>query len=392
MNPIPAIDAWCNPFDERGIRTIFIDNEEVYFMMGEQWGRTGNMKYFTPEEWVQKMDEDGVAAVCVPSLKMAFYRRRAMASDIEHEHIAQLCERAPGRVFGLAGIDPMSGMKGVRHLEQAITEYGFVGAHVHPFGFGIPINEKEWWPFYTKCAELDVPVVFQVGHSAEFMPSACGKPILLDDIAIWFPELKLVGGHTGWPWTEELISMAWKHPNVYIACSGHAPKYWDPKLVRFLNSRNRGIGKVMWGTDYPLILHSESLEQIAELDLKPEAAAGAPARHGGARCSRSTSRHPPSPPARTADAARHGSGSPSEPRARTTGHEHAAATAPDRVLVEVVDGLATVTLNRPEKLNALDVETYRDPRRRWRTSSPSARTCGRSSSPAPAARSARAPT
>jgi uncharacterized protein len=202
---------------------------------------------------------------------MAFYRRRAMASDIEHEHIAGLCERAPGRVFGLAGIDPMSGMKGVRHLEQAITEYGFVGAHVHPFGFGIPINEKEWWPFYTKCAELDVPVIFQVGHSAEFMPSACGKPILLDDIAIWFPELKLIGGHTGWPWTEELISMAWKHPNVYIACSGHAPKYWDPKLVRFLNSRNRGIGKVMWGTDYPLILHDESLRQIADLDLKPEA-------------------------------------------------------------------------------------------------------------------------
>ena len=61
MNPIPAIDAWCNPFDERGIRTIFIDNEEVYFMMGEQWGRTGNMKYYTPEEWVEKMDEQGVA-------------------------------------------------------------------------------------------------------------------------------------------------------------------------------------------------------------------------------------------------------------------------------------------------------------------------------------------
>jgi predicted TIM-barrel fold metal-dependent hydrolase len=65
--------------------------------------------------------------------------------------------------------------------------------------------------------------------------------------------------------------MAWKHPNVYIACSGHAPKYWDPKLVRFLNARNRGIGKVMWGTDYPLILHDESLRQIEALELKPVA-------------------------------------------------------------------------------------------------------------------------
>ena len=217
------------------------------------------------------MDEDGVAGRLRALPEEAFYRRRAMASDIEHEHIAGLCERAPGRVFGLAGIDPMSGMKGVRHLEQAITEYGFMGAHVHPFGFGIPINEREWWPFYTKCAELGVPVIFQVGHSAEFMPSACGKPILLDDIAIWFPELKLSAATPAGPGSEELIAMAWKHPNVYIASSGHAPKYWDPKLVRFLNSRNRGIGKVMWGTDYPLILHAESLRQIADLDLKPEA-------------------------------------------------------------------------------------------------------------------------
>jgi predicted TIM-barrel fold metal-dependent hydrolase len=271
MYGIPAIDAWCNPFDERGIREIFLDNDEVYFMMGEQWGRKEHMRSYTMEEWLARMDELEIQSVCCPSLKQAYYRKRAMAVDIEHEHIAKLMQAAPGRVLGLAGIDPMSGMTGVRQLEQAVAEYGFSGAHIHPFGFGIPINEREWWPFYAKCAELGVPVLFQVGHSAEFMPSACGRPILLDDIAIWFPELKLVGGHTGWPWVEELIAMAWKHPNVYIATSGHAPKYWDPKLVQFLNSRNRGIGKVMWGTDYPLIHHRESLEQIGELQLKPEA-------------------------------------------------------------------------------------------------------------------------
>jgi predicted TIM-barrel fold metal-dependent hydrolase len=271
VNGIWAIDAWCNPFDERGIREIFLDNEEVFFMMGEQWGRKDNMRSFTVEEFVARMDELEVQAVACPSLKQATYRRRAMAVDIEHEHIAGLVAAAPDRIIGLAGIDPLSGMAGVRHLERAVTEYGFKGAHVHPFGWGLPLNSREWWPFYTKCAELDVPVLFQSGHSAEFMPSACGKPILLDDIAIWFPELNLVGAHTGWPWVEELIAMAWKHPNVFIATSGHAPKYWDPKLVRFLNARNRGIGKVMWGTDYPLIEHGESLAQIAGYDLKPEA-------------------------------------------------------------------------------------------------------------------------
>lgn len=268
---IRAIDSWCNPFTELGIKTIFTENPEVAFMMGDQWGRHHQMRWHSPDEFISIMDELNIERVCMPSLKMMQYRTRRMLSDIPEEHIGELVTAHPDRFVGMAGINPISGMEGVRQLERAVRDYGFKAAHVHPFGFGIPINEREWWPFYAKCAELDIPVVFQVGHSAEFMPSACGKPILLDDIAIWFPELRLVGGHTGWPWTEELIAMAWKHPNVYIGVSGHAPKYWDPKLKAFLNARRRGIGKVMWGTDYPLITHAESLSQIDDLDLKPEA-------------------------------------------------------------------------------------------------------------------------
>lgn len=264
-----AIDVWCNPFTPEGIQHLFIDNEEVYFMMGTQWGRTENMKGYSAKDFVAHMDKIGVEKVCVPALKQAFYRKNKMGADFKYEDIASLVRQYPDRIVGLAGINPFERMEGVRRLEHAVKEYGFKGAHVHPFGFGLPINAAEWFPFYAKCAELDIPVVFQVGHSAEFMPSAHGRPILLDDIALYFPELKLIGGHTGWPWVEELIAMAWKHPNVYLAVSGHAPKYWEKNLVHFLNSR--GKGKVVWGTDYPLILHEESLKQIEQLKLKPEA-------------------------------------------------------------------------------------------------------------------------
>jgi predicted TIM-barrel fold metal-dependent hydrolase len=185
------------------------------------------------------------------------------------ESVAKVVEKYPDRVSGLYGIDPFSGMKGVKELELAVTQYGFVGGHVHPFGFDTPINDAKFYPFYAKCAELGVPVEFQTGHSAEFMPSKHGHPLLLDDIAIYFPELKLIGAHQAWPWCEVMIAMAWKHPNVYVVMSGHAPKYWDKSLVHFLNSR--GQGKVMWGTDYPLIQQDESLTQIEDLGLKPEA-------------------------------------------------------------------------------------------------------------------------
>ena len=263
-----AIDAWCNFFTDEGIRIVFTENPEVAFMMGDQWGRHDLMVGYTPEQMVERMDEQGVDRVVCPSLKQYLYRDRELVS-VPWESVAKVIDQCPDRVSGLYGIDPWTGMKGVREFETAVRDYGFIGGHVHPFGFDRPVDHAKWYPFYAKAAELGVPVEFQLGHSAEFMPSAHGKPILIDQVAIDFPELKLVGAHHGWPWVEEMISMAWKHPNVFVAVSGHAPKYWDPKMVKFLDSR--GQGKVLWGTDYPLIQHDESLSQIEDLGLKPEA-------------------------------------------------------------------------------------------------------------------------
>ena len=88
-NNIPAIDAWCNPFTELGIKTIFTENPEVAFMMGDQWGRHENMRWHSADEFVAYMDENNMARVCTPSLKMMRYRTREMLSDIPHEHIAE---------------------------------------------------------------------------------------------------------------------------------------------------------------------------------------------------------------------------------------------------------------------------------------------------------------
>jgi hypothetical protein len=167
------------------------------------------------------------------------------------------------------GIDPREGMKGVQRLEHWIAERGFVGGHLHSYGFGIPINHRRFYPFYAKCAELGVPVVMQVGHSAEAMPSEMGRPIHVDDIALDFPELTIVATHTGWPWVEELLALAWKHKNVYVGTSAHHPKYWDPALVRFAGSRGRG--KVMFGTDWPVMDYADALAAVNQLPLKENA-------------------------------------------------------------------------------------------------------------------------
>lgn len=60
--------------------------------------------------------------------------------------------------------------------------------------------------------------------------------------------------------------MAWKHRNVYIGTDAHAPQYWDPSLVRFLNSR--GQDKVLFGTDWPIIGFERAMREIDALELR----------------------------------------------------------------------------------------------------------------------------
>jgi hypothetical protein len=267
---IGVIDYWCNLFTPEGIRACFEDQEELREVF-RWWRMEDRLKGHSPKEFLGLMDEAGVETVLVPAAKMRSFRTQRLIWDVAVRDVAELCEAAPDRIAGLYGIDPWSRMGGVRELEEAVRRQRFVGAHLHPYGFGLPLNAAAYYPFYAKCVELDVPLVVQVGHSAESMPSALGRPLLLDDVALYFPELRIVAAHTGWPWVEELVALAWKHPNVYIGTSAHAPRYWDPALVRFLSSR--GVGKVLFGTDYPVLRHADALTQIDALSLKEDARA-----------------------------------------------------------------------------------------------------------------------
>jgi len=178
----------------------------------------------------------------------------------------------PDRFSALAGLDPTEGMAGVRALEHAVRELGFIGAHGYPHWFELPPNHARWYPFYAKCVELDVPIQLQVGQSMIYAPDypmeSVGRPITLDPVACHFPELKLIGIHVGIPWTDEMIAMAWKHRNVFIGTDAHSPKYWPDALVRFMDSYGRD--KVIFGTDFPVLDFERTRAEIEALNIRPE--------------------------------------------------------------------------------------------------------------------------
>lgn len=261
------IDVWCNIFTTEGTE-LYYDSQAQHvaaqvFGMHDMYDPAQGMP---ADAFVEKMDRNGIDTVFVPALKFG-NPDGGMEIDVPHEMVREVADQYPDRIRGMAGINPREGMDGVARLAEYVTEHDFVAAILEPYGWDLPINHRKFYPFYAKCAELDVPVLMQVGHSAMRMPSKHGKPIHLDDLALDFPGVDFVGCHTGWPWSKELEAMAWKHPNVYMGATAHAPKYWEENVKNFIATR--GQDKVVFGTDYPVLDYPETLDQLDDLDLDP---------------------------------------------------------------------------------------------------------------------------
>jgi len=189
---------------------------------------------------------------------------------ISNDEIAALVQKYPDRFLGMATVDLRKPMAAVRELERAVRELGLRALRVVPWIWNLPPNDKLYYPLFVKCIELGIPFCTQVGHTGPMCPSEPGRPIpYIDEIALAFPELTIVGGHIGYPWTDEMIGLAVKYPNVYIDTSAHLPKYYPPELVRFMNGR--GQDKVLFGTNHPMLFFTACLSQIEGLGLKPEA-------------------------------------------------------------------------------------------------------------------------
>ena len=266
---IQAIDCVVNPITPEIMR---LRPEWSTGFLSEKMGRDAGLAQGVPHErMLEMMDAAGIERAFLIATKTG---RLGLPGSwhLPYELVVDAVRRHPGRFYGLAGLDPTEGMEGVRALERSVKEYGFIGAHMYPHWFELAPDHAKWYPFYAKCVELDVPVQLQVGQSLIYTPEqrlrSVGRPIALDAVACDFPELKLVGIHVGIPWTDEMIAMAWKHPNVYIGSDAHSPKYWPAAFVQYLNTY--GQDKVLFGTDFPVLDFARTREEIEALSLREE--------------------------------------------------------------------------------------------------------------------------
>jgi predicted TIM-barrel fold metal-dependent hydrolase len=264
-----AIDIVCNLWTEQEInlgQTGVDENFTAQIRLNEEW--QGGVSV---PDYLAMMDRGGVARSLLIAVRAGDINK-AYGYELPYERVAEVCAEHPDRFSGLAGIDPHRGMQQLRDLEYAVNELGFVGAHLYPHWCELPPDHAKYYPTYAKCCELDIPIMMQVGQCLVYckerrLPSV-GRPICLDQVAIDFPELKIIGIHIGVPWAQEMISMAWKHENVFIGSDAYAPKHWPPEFVHYLNTYGRH--KVLFGTDWPVVHPERAMQEIDALNLRPE--------------------------------------------------------------------------------------------------------------------------
>ena len=196
--------------------------------------------------------------------------RKTNGLYVENDWVASSLNKAmPKRIIQGIGIDPTRDiMENLAEIDRCVKLHNPKLVRLFPYAADLAPDDRRYYPIYAKCIEHKLAIWTQVGHTAGLMPSEPGRPIYLDRVALDFPELRIIGGHIGWPWTQEMIAMAVKHPHVYISTCAHAPDHWPTELLPFM--KTRGKRKVLFASNWPYVGYDRYFQKFDELGLSDE--------------------------------------------------------------------------------------------------------------------------
>jgi predicted TIM-barrel fold metal-dependent hydrolase len=223
---------------------------EDYFKRSEEI-----FKDFSIDELLEVMDRCGVEKSVL-----------SLRAEEPSEKVLAFTRARPDRFALAAYVDPRRGMPALRALEKVVREHPVVLCRLVPFMVNTPPDDKSFYPVYAKCIELDLPVSVNTGIPGPPAPGRCQDPMLLDEVCLFFPELKLIMAHGADPWWQVAIRLMLKYKNLYLMTSAYAPRYFPPELIQFMNTR--GQDKIMFASDHPVLSMERCVREAAELDLR----------------------------------------------------------------------------------------------------------------------------
>lgn len=222
----------------------------------------------TLDHYLQTYERLNARAVVIKARDL----RTTFGFHIANEDVAAFCREHGERYIGFAGVDPHRGKDAVDELENAIKNLGLRGLNIQGFEHKLDIDDPLLYPLYEKAAELDIPVNIHCGTNfSTHVSMAHGHPLALDKVLRDFPALRICASPPGWPWVQELLAVAWRHPNLWIGTVAMRPKLlntphsgYEPLLQygsTILKSR------MIFGTAYPMMPVERTLDEFSALPM-----------------------------------------------------------------------------------------------------------------------------
>lgn len=199
------------------------------------------------EEFVNQLDQARIDKVVLVTPAVKNIPVRPM-----NEAVAKLLRAHPDRFIGFAGFDPNAGTEAVDDIEHAVNELGFSGIKVVGSALELDINDKKFYPCYSKAQELGVPALIHTGSVIiKGVRAKHSHPLMIDDVAFDFPELKIICAHLGgWQYLDA-IGMVVHHRNVFADLSFWPLHPLYGGLVPWGVLEDTVADKILFGSDYP---------------------------------------------------------------------------------------------------------------------------------------------
>jgi predicted TIM-barrel fold metal-dependent hydrolase len=198
------------------------------------------------------------------------------AKRVSNYEVAEQAQKNDDICIAFASIDPHKGKYGAREARDLIENHGVKGFKFHGIAQNAHPADRMGYPIYEVINEYKLPAIFHTGHSGMGtgmrggggMRLKYGQPMLIDDVAVDFPDMKIILAHPSWPWVDESLSMALHKDNVFIDLSGWSPKYFMPQIIRYANTQLKH--KMLFGSDFPLIHPDKWIAAAQEVGFKDE--------------------------------------------------------------------------------------------------------------------------
>ncbi|MEI7760257.1 MAG: amidohydrolase family protein [Thermoleophilia bacterium] len=181
---------------------------------------------------------------------------------VPNDYVASYVARDPGRLLGFGAVDPSSDAA-VEELERMKGELGLVGCKLAPIYQDIAPLDPRFLRVCEALERLELPLLIHQGTTFARAGSLLqARPILIDEIALRYPELRIVIAHMGHPWFEEAIAVIRRHPHVYADISALVSRRWLLYQALVSAVEYRVTHKLVFGTDYPFFTARQTIDGL----------------------------------------------------------------------------------------------------------------------------------